>query len=250
MLSFNDEVFLVSGASSGIGRQVCIDLNNTNARLIMMARNLAELNKTRDMLPNTNIKNYIISSDLGDVKYIMSCLQELKITNLSGFVNCAGVHFAAPITTVGESDFDHVMNINVKYPYFLIKSLLKKKYFDKGASIVLMSSVCADVGCPGLSVYSLSKGAIESMSKSIASELVTNEIRCNCLAPALVETEMTRNIFAKMSVANRNKYIDKQPLGIIDARAIARSVCFLLSKESNCITGTIISTDAGYRLDN
>jgi NAD(P)-dependent dehydrogenase (short-subunit alcohol dehydrogenase family) len=114
------------------------------------------------------------------------------------------------------------------------------------ASLVLMSSAVGTVGQAGVSLYSATKGAINTLTKSLALEMARDDIRVNCVAPGVVNTPMTETIRSTVGESGFTEIVKAHPLGLGSAENVAAAVLFLLSEASGWVTGTSLAVDGGY----
>jgi len=131
----------------------------------------------------------------------------------------------------------------------VVKELLKKSTFSStGGSIVWLGSVMGSLGQKGKIAYTSSKAAVEGLVKSLALELAGKNIRVNCVAPGIVETPLTSELFSKISEDSIKSIEAMHPLGFGKPEDIANLICFLLSDQSKWITGTTHYIDGGYHI--
>lgn len=189
-MDLQGRTILVTGASSGIGRETSVLLSQLGARLVLVARDRERLKETAKRLEGSD--HWIEPFDLKAVDDIPQWLKAVtaKVGCLDGLVYSAGVQVTLPVRLLNRQLVEDVMQINVNAPIFLTKALRQKGCYKSGSSIVFLSSAMTLVGQAGLSVYSASKGAIVALTKSLAIELAKDGIRVNCVAPAYVKTEM------------------------------------------------------------
>src|SRR5665648_1239649 len=246
--SLENKNIIVTGASSGIGRQCAITFSQLGANIILIARNKERLKETYKKLEKGN--HLIISQDI--TKY--DKLEEVvnitvdKIGKISGFVHSAGIEMTLPLRSMQPSYYEKMFSVNVITGFELARIISKKKYLsENGASFVFISSVFGVVSQPAIIAYSSSKGALISGAKSIALELASKKIRVNCISPGQIKsTRMTENIFDKLSKEEKIKRIEVYPLGLGKPEDIANTCAFLLSDASRWITGTNLIVDGGY----
>lgn len=245
-LDLTGRTILVTGASSGIGSETAILLSKLGARVVLTARKEKGLTKTLALLDSD--KHLIAPFELTDFDSIPAFLKEvsIKTNGLDGLVHCAGIQSTIPLRFLKKSDLHKLFSINVDSAFALIKGFRQKGVCRPNSSIVLLASVIGMVGQAGLSMYGASKGAIIALTKSAAIELAKDTIRINCIAPALVQTEMIENAHNKLTAEQLTKVAQKSPLGIGRPRDVANSIAFLLADTARWITGTTLVVDGGY----
>jgi NAD(P)-dependent dehydrogenase (short-subunit alcohol dehydrogenase family) len=234
---------LVTGASSGIGKQVAIDCALNNANLCLCARRTNELQKVKNNLHNSSA-HLVISADITKENDLNKLVETLPL--LDGVVLNAGIVLYRPVTLINEMSIRQVFSINFDANVLLLQHLLKSRKIKNGSSIVFIGSISAHLGNPGTALYAASKAAISAYSKVLASELSIKGIRSNVISPGLIKTE----IFDTASgLENSEILIEKKyPLGIGVVTDVSNQAVFLLSSKSRWITGTDIIIDGGYTL--
>lgn len=242
--SLNGKTILVTGASSGIGKSISIECSKMGANLILLGRDKERLNETFGELDEGN--HQIHSVDLTSKQEIVDLVNVLP--TLDGLVNAAGILKTMPFHFINEDSLNQVMNINFFAPLWLSKQLISKKKIAKGGSIVFVSSIsgsfCSYIGN---SIYSSSKGAIDSLSKNMALELAHKKIRVNTLNPGMVETNM--HIQNTITPDQLIKDMEAYPLKRYGKpEDVAYAAIYLLSDASAWITGTNLLIDGGYTL--
>lgn len=244
-LDMTGKTVLVTGASSGIGRETAILLSQLGARLVLVARNKDRLEETAADL--TGHGHHVKPFDLTDADEIPSWMKSLAVTigPLHGVVHSAGITKQLPIRSWTSTATDQIMEINVMPCFGLARGLRQRDVHASGASMVFVSSTAGLVGAPSLSVYSASKGAIIGLTKSLALELVRDEIRVNCIAPGLVETELVQSARASLTDEQSATWAKSYPLGIGKPRDVAHAIVFLLAETGRWITGTTLVLDGG-----
>lgn len=242
-----DKVILITGASSGIGKQTAIFFSQQGAKVIITGRNQNRLSDTLSQLQGD--KHFSLCSNLGSADDVEQFIKSVttQIGPLDGVVHCAGVQRTLPLKVLKEDHFDEIFNANVKSAQFLAKSISKKGRFNpEGLSLIFLSSVAAICGEPAISTYSASKAALQGLSKSLALELARLNIRVNCIAPGVVKTEMAEGLFDKLTPEQYAFIDEKHPLGLGIPEDVAHAAAFLVSDMSRWITGTTLYVDGGY----
>jgi NAD(P)-dependent dehydrogenase (short-subunit alcohol dehydrogenase family) len=238
--------FLVTGASSGIGRQVAIWLSQQGARVVLVARNSVRLQATYEAL--TGEGHRIASFDFLSEADVSVWLKHLvkDSTPFDGMVHAAGVQTPMPIRASSLSHWNTVMGTNVTSAFSLIKAFRQKGVCNRGSSIVLLSSVMAHAAQPALLGYCASKGAIESMVRAAALELAREGIRVNAVAPGMVQTEMADSLGNLVGGESMRVVEQKHVLGLGNPLDVAYAIHYLLSPASRWVTGTSLVVDGGY----
>ena len=239
---------IVTGASSGIGRQCAITFSQLGANVILIARNKERLKDTFNKLEKGN--HLIISQDITKYDKLEEVVNIVvdRIGRISGFIHSAGIEMTLPLRSMLPSYYENMFATNVISGFELARIISKKKYiYKEGASFVFISSVFGIMSQLAIAAYSSSKGALISGVKSIALELASKKIRVNCISPGQIEsTRMTENIFDKLSKEEKIKRIEMYPLGLGKPEDIANACTFFLSDASRWITGTNLIVDGGY----
>ena len=239
---------IVTGASSGIGRQCAITFSQLGANVILIARNEERLKVTFDKLEEGN--HLIISQDITKYNKLVEIVNTAveKIGKISGFVHLAGIEMTLPLRSTSPSDYEKMFAVNVISGFELTKIISKMKYINKeGASLIFISSIMSVVGNSALVGYSASKGALISAVRSMAIELAAKNIRVNCISPGHIEgIGMTKRLFKNIINDSKKWIVNLYPLGLGKPEDVATACAFLLSDASRWITGTNLIVDGGY----
>ena len=246
MYDLNSKTILVTGASSGIGREVAIELSRKGAIVIITGRNEERLVDTFNCLFSGNGQKHLqVIADLDVDEQIEKLATESFAVD--GLVCCSGINDKAPIKHVSRDKIEKMYNANVYGPMLLVKELVKKKKLNKGASIVFISSISSIYATVSNALYASSKGAINSLVKVLALELAPKKIRVNAIMPGMVRTGMI-NAYG-LSEEEMNAVIKGYPLGRIgEPEDIAKAVAFFISDDSSWITGANLVVDGGVTL--
>ena len=245
--SLKDKRILITGASSGIGKEIAIQCSRLNAELIITGRNSERLQQTFELLEGNNHSQY--SFDLSEPESIDSLVSEInEDQKIDGIVHCAGVSKYTPFSFVTEKFIEKTFSINFTAPTVFTQKLLKKKKLNTNASIVFISSI-SGVKCSaiGASVYSASKSAIDGLMKGMALDLSIKKIRVNSVNPGIVKT----NLFSDQVITDEQLKEDTKnyPLGRLgNPEDVAYATIYLLSDASSWVTGTNIVVDGGFTL--
>jgi NAD(P)-dependent dehydrogenase (short-subunit alcohol dehydrogenase family) len=251
VIHFTDhDLFLVTGASSGIGRATTLQLNAEGARVIAVARDEKKLQDLANSAENPG-NVYLIAMDLiqekHNLKFIFSKLVK-EYGKLRGMLHAAGINKLMPIKSISVNDYDSIQEINSTLAFLLMQAFSDRRHCESPASIVLLSSISAHLGYSGLAAYSAAKGALEAMTRSFAIELASKSIRVNAIASGHVDTPMSQKMLADSIGDYMQQELKRYPLGIGTTKNVADLAVFLLSDRSAWLTGQCIILDGGRSL--
>jgi NAD(P)-dependent dehydrogenase (short-subunit alcohol dehydrogenase family) len=245
-LDLRGRTILVTGASSGLGRETSILLSKLGARLILVSRNEERLNQTAELLDGS--EHLIKPFDLTAFDNISTWLKSIakEAGPLHGLVHSAGTQNIQPLRFSTSKDIENSMHLNVNSAILLAQAFRLKGVSAAGGSIVFISSVMGLVGQPLRSIYSAGKGALIALARSLALELARDKIRVNCVAPAFVKTAMLDTLQAVLTPEQFTAIEAQHPLGFGAPLDIAYAIAFLLADTGRWITGTTLVVDGGY----
>ncbi len=249
-----DKTVIVTGASSGIGKNIALNIAYNNASLIMISKDEKKLKEAKleikKLTNNQDIK--AICCDLSVKKSVKRCIEIIsnKDSNIYGLVNNAAINPSREdITGTQESDWMNTLTTNLTGTYRLTKGIIQLMKKNKIGCIVNISSIAGINGMKNRFSYSVTKSALIGFSNSIAADFSRKNIRINTICPGYVKTPLTEKFLDNLSEADRSGLKEKHPLkGFGDTQDIANTVDFLLSEKSEWITGAIIPVDGGYSI--
>ena len=237
---------LVTAAGQGIGKATAIAFHNEGAHVIatdLNEKTLADLNKE---YPNIKIKTL----DSTDNKAILDFVKTLNEVNV--LFNAVGFVHHGTILDCEEKDWDFSFDVNIKSMYFMCKAILPLMVKQNGGSIINVSSIASSLkGLPNRFVYGASKAAIIGLTKSIASDFVKQNIRCNSIAPGTVFSPSWQDRVNQSPdpVQAKKDFIARQPMGRLGtAEEIASMAIYLAGDESTFTTGNTFSVDGGMTI--
>ena len=239
---------VVTGASSGIGRAICVQISREGARVLGFGRDPARLKETQEMLEAGD--HMFVSADLTQYETLSDPVNRFVEMNgpIDGFVHAAGIELTAPFQLTKPAQFDQLFKINVIAGFELARILSQAKNIspEAGASFVFIASIRALYGQSGGVAYAASKGAVRSGVKSLAIELSRKKIRVNAIFPSIVLTSMTEQWFESIPEATKADFIGQHPLGLGKPEDVANCCLFLLSGLSRWMTGSDLVIDGGF----
>ena len=246
-IDFKGRNVIVTGASSGIGRAISIQLSRCGATVVLIGRNRERLEETAAQLATRD--PYVVCLDLTLHSEIVPKIRALskEIGRIYGLCHCAGIVETRPLSSYKIEGLNAMMDINVTAGIELARVICRRDIMEEtGGSILFVSSIYGHVGMPGQIVYSASKGAISAAARAMAMELARRNIRVNIISPGLIRTPMVEESFSKLSADQVKKIEESFPLGIGRPEDVAKAACFLLAPQSRWITGIDMVVDGGY----
>ena len=237
---------VITAAGQGIGRATAIAFQNEGANVIATDINDKTLETLNKEYPNIKVKNLDSTNKIA-IESFSTPLDKVDVLfNAVGFVH------HGTILECDEKDWDFSFDVNIKSMYFMTKSILPKMIKQNKGSIINISSIASSLkGLPNRFVYGTTKAAIIGFTKSIASDFLKNNIRCNAIAPGTVHTPSweDRVKAAPNPEQAKKDFIARQPMGRLGtAEEIATLAIYLASDESDFITGVTHSIDGGMSI--
>lgn len=238
--------FLVTGASSGIGRAAALLLSECGARVIINGRDEARLNATLAELSGADHIVSVSALENADQSndWLKSVLEQTG--PLNGVFHCAGIELIRPLRLIKQSQLDSVLGSSLFAAFGIARALSSKNSLVDGASLVFMSSVAGSTGQVGLSAYSAAKAAIDGMVRSLACEFAARKIRVNSIAAGAVYTAMHDRLTKGSGDEAVEAYEQSHLLGFGQVQDVAQAALYLLSPASRWVTGTTMFVDGGY----
>lgn len=237
------KTILITGASSGIGKQTAIRCAEYGAKCIITGRNQERLQETFGQLSGEG--HIQITCDLANEKGPIELAELLPV--LDGMMLCAGFSKTMLVKHTKMDYLKEVFNTNTFSNFTLIQHLLKKKKVSNGGSIVIISSVASHRPYKGNSMYSATKGALNSFARVLSVELAPQKIRVNCIEPGII-IDLDTWQEGTISIDQWKEENDRMPLGFGKPDDIAYATIFLLSDISKWMTGSSMVVDGGQSL--
>jgi NAD(P)-dependent dehydrogenase (short-subunit alcohol dehydrogenase family) len=246
----NGRWVLVSGASSGIGRAIAIELVRNGARAVLIGRRAKELQETADQCGDAACTE-ILPLDLSLLDGVGPAIAELtkRLGRIYGLCHSAGIVQTLPLAATTPERLRAMFDLNLLAGLELSRALTRRDTLDeRGGSILWLASIYAHVGAPGQIGYCATKGAITAAVRSMALELAPRKVRVNSLSPGLVKTAMTEATGSRMSEEQWAKIAAMHPLGTGTPEDVARAAVFMLDPRNAWVTGADLVIDGGYTL--
>ena len=243
-MTTDTSVALITGGTSGIGRAVANHLAQLGIHVLVVGRNLERGENTVADIRAAGGKADFISSDLRDASSAGAVARkaiELGNGHVDILINNAGIYPFGPTHQMTEELFDRVYSLNVKVPYFMVAELAPLMAKRRKGAIVNLSTMAADYGAPGMSLYGSSKAAINLLTKTWAAEYGPSGVRVNAVSPGPTRTEGTDAMgegleqLAAQAPAGRPATADE----------IAEAIVFLATDRSSFIYGAKLAVDGG-----
>ena len=240
MISFKQKKILITGATGGIGYSLVKKFNELEGTVLATGTNNEKLDKLKKEFPNINVLKFDISQHDKIEEFIENVNSQL--VGIDVLINNAGINLDNLSLRMKEDEWKKVIDINLTSTFYLCKYSLKKMLKNKYGRIVNITSIVGHTGNLGQANYSASKGAIISMSKSLAIEYAKKNITVNCVSPGFIQSKMTDNIVESIKAVLTSK-IPMSRLGT--GEDVSNSVAFLCSDYASYITGEIIHVNGG-----
>ena len=246
--SLSNKTIVITGASSGIGRQCAIDCSKMGAKMVLIGRNEERLLETLGQLEGDDHSMY--SYDLSQVDGIKGLVNLIVEDNgkLDGLICAAGIEKSSPIKLLSPYDYENIMRVNTISAFELVRQASGVKAMNTSASIVFISSITSVIARSCTAAYSASKGALVSGARVMAAELSKRNIRVNCISPGTILTPLMQNYLSQLSDEDYKKRIGGFPLGLGRTTDVSSACVFLLSDASRWITGQNLIIDGGYTI--
>lgn len=243
------KVAVVTGGTSGIGREAAVRLAREGAKVVVAGRRTEEGLAILAEIAKQGGAAHFVQTDVADESQVKRLIDETVATfgRLDIAFNNAGVEQMGALTDFNAADYRKTFDINVLGVFWSLKHEIPAMLKSGGGSIINTSSVAGHIGMPGVSIYVASKHAVEGITKTAALEFATHNIRVNAIAPAAIETPMIDRFAGAPGSEARQGLAAMHPVGRMgQPREVADAVVFLASDESSFVTGVSLPVDGGW----
>jgi NAD(P)-dependent dehydrogenase (short-subunit alcohol dehydrogenase family) len=247
LFGLQDKRILITGGSSGIGRETARLVATLGARVCLVGRSTSELESVVSSLAGRG--HTFLQLDLAEPKGILPAMEALASEGdgFSGLVHSAGIQVTRPLRMQSPEEVGRLFQVNCLAGIELTRAFRRPPFRKGPGSVVFVSSVMGIVGQPAVSGYCASKGAVIGFVRAAAIELAREGIRVNCVAPGHVDGDSRMSADLKSLLGEGFESLAKShPLGLGRAADVANAIAFLLGDTARWITGSTLVVDGGY----
>ena len=249
MFSLKGKKAIVTGGGSGIGKAIAVLFAQQGAEVHIIELSIKNSTDVLDEIKSIGGTAVAHACNVANQQEVIDTFG--KIDNFNILVNNAGIAHIGKADTTLEADFDRVINVNVKGVYNCVYAAIPLLRKLGGGVILNMASIAATLGLPDRFAYSTAKGAVISMTLSVARDYIGENIRCNSISPARVHTPFVDGFIAKNYAGKEKEMFEKlsksQPIGrMAQPTEIAALALYLCSEEASFITGCDYPIDGGF----
>lgn len=248
---FDHRHALVTGGGSGIGQAISLRLAEEGAIVSILELRPEAGEETARIIREGGGQASVLAADVSDTESVREAFSQLG--RLDVLVNNAGIAHVGNVLTTTPEDLDRLYSVNVRGVYHCLHFGVEKMLASGGGVIINMASIASKIGIADRFAYSMTKGAVLTMTLSVARDFVEKKIRCNCICPARVHTPFVDGFLAKTYPGKEAEMFAKlaagQPIGRMgEPSEVAALAAFLCSDEAAFITGSAYDLDGGFTL--
>lgn len=258
LFELKNKVAVITGGGSGIGKAIAEVFAEQGAQVCILELNQKAAKETAQSLANQRLLAKGYACNVSVQAEVATVVQSIikKFGKIDMLINCAGIAHIGKLDSTAEEDFDRVFQVNVKGVYNCMHAVIQPMMKQKSGVILNIASIASSVGIPDRFAYSMSKGAVVTMTMSVAKDYIKEGIRCNCISPARVHTPFVDGFLKKNYPGNEAEMFEKlshtQPIGrMAKPVEVAHLALYLCSDEASFITGCDYPLDGGFiKLNN
>ncbi|MGZ3758133.1 MAG: SDR family NAD(P)-dependent oxidoreductase [Mucilaginibacter sp.] len=249
MFSLKNKVAIITGGGSGIGKAISMLFARQGAIVHIVDMDVATANATVNEIQQSQGVAFCHQCDVSKQQQVIDVFNGIGKVDI--LINNAGIAHIGSVDTTNETDFDRVINVNVKGAYNCLFAAIPLFKINKGGVVLNTASIAAHVGITDRFAYSTSKGAIHAMTLSVARDYLHDNIRCNSISPARIHTPFVDGFIEKNYPGKEAEIFEKlsktQPIGRMGkSDEVAALALYLCSDEAGFITGCDYPIDGGF----
>ena len=243
-MRLKDKIAIITGGGTGIGLATARAFCQEGAKVILFGRRKEKLEKAVEKLGGSGI---IVQGDMTNNNDLDKLINETlhNFKKIDVLVNNAGLFNGSPLHEISDSQWDEIMDINIRSVFQLTRRVLPVMLSQKYGSIIHISSILGLIAVPQVAAYNVSKGALNQFSRSIAVEYGSSGIRSNSICPGLIATDMTADLMKDTDLMK--EWSKEYPIGRFGKpEDVANACLYLASDESSFVTGITLPVDGGF----
>ena len=252
MFNLSGKVAVITGGGSGIGRAIALTFGRQGADVTVLDQDGRAAAETASAIAGAGGRSEWIACDVSDSGSVTSAFDDIvgRARRLDILVNNAGVAHVGNIERTSEDDFDRLYRVNVKGVFLCTQAAVPVMVRQGGGVVLNMASIVSFIGVADRFAYSMTKGAVLTMTKSVAVDYVASKIRCNCICPARIHTPFVDGFVKKNYPGREQEVLQElsayQPMGRMGTPdEVAWLALYLCSDEASCVTGQAYPLDGG-----
>lgn len=253
MFDLQNKIAVITGAGSGIGQAIAELFASQKATVYLLDLNAHAIEETKNKIAARGGSARAVTCNVTDQREVVSAFQQIaeQAGRLDILVNSAGIAHIGKLETTQTTDFDRIFNVNVKGVYNTMFAAIGQMKKQGGGVVLNLASVAASLGLQDRFAYSMSKGAVLSMTLSVAKDYIADNIRCNCISPGRVHTAFVDGFIKANYPGKEEEMFQKlsktQPIGRMGKpHEIASLALYLCSDEAGFVTGSDYPIDGGF----
>lgn len=253
MFSLEKKTAIITGGGSGIGKAIAETFAQQGATVFILELNAEAANQTLDTILSKGKQAFSFSCNVSDQNAVARIVQQIVEQRgvIDTLVNSAGIAHIGKLENATESDLDRLYQVNIKGVYNTMYAVIEQMKKQNRGNILNLCSVASSVGVAERFAYSMTKGAVEAMTYSVAKDYLSYNIRCNCISPARIHTSFVDGFLKTNYPGKEQEMFEKlsktQPIGRMGTpEEVAALALYLCSDEAAFVTGTNYPIDGGF----